>query len=107
MVRAGEVILAVIASFARVPVPGEIVLLWLTDSQRARLGAEFEYGKSNCIPAIVRDTVLRPRDRWRTNMPSRWAPADIMEDHVADLFADAITKDGWHAKTARWVSGDG
>jgi hypothetical protein len=29
-----------------------------------------------------------------------------MEDHVADLFADAITTDAWRAKGTRWLSGD-
>jgi hypothetical protein len=41
MVRAGDHLFAVVTSFARVPAPGEHVLLWLTESQRAPLGAEF------------------------------------------------------------------
>jgi hypothetical protein len=69
MVRAGEVAFAVITSFARVPVPGEHILLCLTDAQRAQLGAEFGYGKSeNYVPAIVRDSVLRQKDQWRKNI---------------------------------------
>jgi hypothetical protein len=28
-----------------------------------------------------------------------------MEEHIADLFVEAITTDGWHAKMARWALG--
>ena len=105
LVRAGDVVFAVITSFARVPVPGEHVLLWLSDAQRAQVGAEFGIGTSRRVPAIVRDTVLCQKDQWRKNLPNRWSPSDIMEDHIADLFVDAITTNDWRAKTARWASG--
>jgi hypothetical protein len=105
VVRAGDVVLAVITSFARLPVPGEHVLLWLNDSQRAQVGAEFGFGHSKlCVPAVVRDTILRQKDQWRKNMPNRWSSA-IMEDHVADLFVEAITTADWRVRTARWPSG--
>ncbi len=38
-------------------------------------------------------------------MTQRWAPSGILEDHVADLFVEALTTDDWHAKMARWTSG--
>ncbi len=107
MVRAGEVVFAVMTSFARVPAPGEHVLVWLSDSQRAQVGTEFGLGKSNlCVPAVVRDTVLRQKDQWRMNMPGRWTQADMTVDHVADLFCEAITTEAWKAKSARWASGE-
>jgi hypothetical protein len=83
------------------------VLLWLSDAQRAQVSGEFGLGHSKlCVPAIVRDSVLRQKDQWRRNIPNRWSPSVIMEDHVADLFADAITTDAWRAKGTRWLSGD-
>jgi hypothetical protein len=105
MVRAGDHLFAAVTSFARVPVPGEHVLLWLTESQRAHLGAEFGFGKAKlCVPAVVRDTVLRQKDRWRMNMPGLSLPAGSM-DHIADLFVDAVTNDAWRARTTRWGTG--
>ncbi len=107
MVRAGEHVFAVITSFARVPAPGEHVILALTDAQCAQLGTEFGYGHArNCVPAIVRDTVLRQKDQWRKNLPNPWTRAAMMEGHVADVFVEAITTDGWNEKVARWPSGD-
>ena len=97
LVRAGNAIFGVTAGFARVPVPGEHVLLWLSEAQRAQLGAEFGRGKS--VPAIVRDTVLLQKDA------DRWLPPGMKEDTV-NLYAEAITSERWQAKMARWASGD-
>ncbi len=106
MVRAGETVFVVITSFARVPAPGEHIMLWLSEAESAKLGSAYGYGKmKDCVPAIVRDTVLRQKDQWRKNMTQRWAPSGILEDHVADLFVEALTTDDWHAKMARWTSG--
>ena len=105
MVRAGDALFAVVTSFARVPVPGEHLLLWISDAQRAQVGAEFGFGASNlCVPAIVRDTVLHQKDQWRKNMPNRPSAPSNMDDHVADLFVDAVTTNDWRAKTTRWGS---
>ena len=108
-VRAGEVVFAVITSFARVPVPGEHILLSLTDAQGAQLGPEYGYGKSKSyVPAIVRDTVLRQKDQWRKNLPNSWMPpgiSEIIKDHIADLYVEAITTEAWTARVTRWTSG--
>ena len=106
MVRAGEALIAVVTTFTRVPVPGELVLLWLTETQRGQLGAEYGFGNAKlCVPAIVRETVLRQEDHWSANLPGRWSPSVTIENHVADLFADAITNDAWRTRMTRWVSG--
>jgi hypothetical protein len=105
MVRAGDAVFAVMTSFARVPSPGEHVFLWLTDVQSTTLDAAFGLDKArHCVPAVVRDTVLRQKD-WRKHLPAVLSPIGGMEGHVADLFADAITTEAWKAKMIRWTSG--
>lgn len=105
-VRAGTVLFGLIASFARVPAPGEHILLWLTDEQRAKIGPEFGYGKTNCVPAIVRQTLLRSKDQWTRNLPSPWTKTVALEEHVADLFVEATPTDGWEATMSRWAGGE-
>ena len=106
MVRAGEVAFAVITRFARLPVPGEHVWLSLSEGQRAQLGAEYGYGRSrNWLPAIVRETVLRQEDHWKVEVPHGTSSPGVIWDHVADVFAVAITTEAWHEKLARWTPG--
>ena len=106
MVRAGEVAFAVITSFARVPAPGEHVFLSLSDAQRTQLGAEYGYGRArNWLPVIVRETILRQKDQWRVKVPDGMSPPGILFDHIADIFAVAITTEAWHEKLARWSPG--
>lgn len=96
LVRAGDVLLGVTTSFARLPVPGEHVLLWLDETQRAKLGAAF--GRGSATPAIVRDTVLLQLDA------KRWLPPGA-KAHVANVYADAIPAEHWETKMARWALG--
>jgi hypothetical protein len=96
LVRAGDVLLGVTTSFARVPVPGEHVLLWLDDAQRAKLGAAFRSGSAT--PAVVRDTVLLQSDA------KRWLPPG-MKAEIANVYADAIPAEQWKTKMARWALG--
>ena len=106
MVRAGTIVIAVIASFARVPAPGEHIIVAMNAAQRAQIGAAFGYGRSkDLVPAIVRHTVLRANDRRRTNLPNAALTA-FMENHVADVFAEAITTAEWTSTVTRWSSGD-
>ena len=108
MVRAGDALFAVVTSFARLPVPGEHVLLWIADAQRAQLGAQFGFGILRlCVPAIVRESVLHQKDQWRKNLSTGIGPARAMEEHVADLFVEAITTEAWQAKMAHWAAGGG
>ena len=97
LVRAGDVLLAVSTSFARVPVPGEHILLWLDDAQRAKLGPAF--GRGSATPAVVRDTVLLQSDA------KRWLPPGA-KAHIANVYADAIPAEHWESKMARWALGD-
>jgi hypothetical protein len=96
LVRAGEDLFGISTSFARVPVPGEHIFLWLNEDQRARLGAEF--GRSKATPAIVRDTVLLQMNA------NRWSPPG-MKDHHANVFVEAITAERWRSKMGRWALG--
>lgn len=104
MVRAGTVFFTVFTSFARVPHPGEHVFLWPSEAQLALLGPTFGLGSSKQgVAAIVRDTVLRPKDQWRRNLPD-----DLTEpigDHIADVFVDAISSASWTANLKRWTTG--
>lgn len=104
MVRAGTVLFIIVTSFARVPHPGEHVFLWPSEAQLAQLGLTYGLGQSKeCIPAIVRDTVLRQKDQWRRNIPE--GVTEAIEDHIADVFVDAITTDSWQANLKRWTTG--
>lgn len=106
MVRAGKAVFAVVTSFARLPAPGEHVILALGDAQREQLSPEFGYGTREYVPAIVRQTVLRQKDQWRKNLPNPWARSAGIEVHAADVFAEAVTTDAWNAMIAGWAAGD-
>jgi hypothetical protein len=107
VVRAGESVFVVITSFARLPVPGEHVLLALSDAQRAQLGAEYGYGRTrHLLPVVVRDTILRQKDQWQVKMPGGAPGRGTIAEHIADVFGVAITTEAWHEKLARWAPGD-
>lgn len=78
------------------PVPGDHLLLWLDDAQRAKLDAAF--GRGSSTPAIVRDTVLLQSGE------KRWSPPGA-KAHIANVYADAIPAEHWESKMARWVLG--
>ena len=104
MVRAGDAVFAVITSFARLPVPGEHVLLALSDAQSGRLGPDYGFGRTrNWLPVVVRDTVLRQKDQWKVTLPGGTLPPGSFEDHIADVFGVGITTEAWQEKMRRWT----
>jgi len=103
MVRAGAVHLVIFAGFARTPQTGDHVMLWPSKEQLAQLGSAFGFGHDRgCLPGIVRATVLREEAQWQRNRGT--SAVHPLEDHVADIFVEAISTEEWTEHLRRWTA---